>query len=306
MIPDLNLLTFDISAAKYCILRKIKLINTSRMKFLRTTKIFLFRISHRISHFFKAKNAHGIHSPFLFLLYNQVIKNASKQKGILEIEKLRKDFTHSLAIITTYDYGTGGIGNKILQKPLIRQTPIAHIAKNALKPTKEAVFLYNLANYLNAGLIWEFGTSLGITTLYLANAKELKELHTIEACPNTQAMAINNFHAICPGNQKVRFHTGEIEKILPDLQQNSPPPDMICFDANHDGKATLEYFYQCVKHKHSQSVFIFDDIYWSPSMHQAWITIKNHPEVRMSLDLFSFGIIFFNPGFSKEDFRIRF
>lgn len=270
------------------------------------TPILLFRIKQRISYLIKAKNAHGIHSPFLFQLFNQVIKVASKQKGIPEIEKLRKELINSDLVITTHDYGTGGIGNTLLKKPIIKQTPVSNIAKNSLKATKEAVFLLNLAQFLKAERIWEFGTSLGITTLYLAKTPDLKELHSIEACPNTQALAIDNFNRLCPYKTHVHFHKGTIETILPELQKQFDAPDMICFDANHDGSATLDYFYQCIKHKHSKSVFVFDDIYWSPSMHEAWMEIIKHRQVSLSIDLFAFGIIFFNPGFSKEDFRICF
>jgi hypothetical protein len=51
---------------------------------------------------------------------------------------------------------------------------------------------------------------------------------------------------------------------------------------------------------------IFDDIYWSKGMKQAWDLIKQHPQVTVTIDLFWIGLVFFRDGQKKEDFRIKF
>jgi len=51
---------------------------------------------------------------------------------------------------------------------------------------------------------------------------------------------------------------------------------------------------------------IFDDIYWSEGMQQAWTEICARPEVTLSLDLFHMGVVFFNPGLTKEHYYIRY
>ena len=45
--------------------------------------------------------------------------------------------------------------------------------------------------------------------------------------------------------------------------------------------------------KHTNSIFVFDDIYWSDGMQQAWKEICKHPEVTLSLDLFFISVSFF-------------
>jgi hypothetical protein len=40
-------------------------------------------------------------------------------------------------------------------------------------------------------------------------------------------------------------------------------------------------------------VLIFDDIYWSPGMQEAWQTIIAMPEVTLSLDMHRLGMVFF-------------
>jgi hypothetical protein len=50
---------------------------------------------------------------------------------------------------------------------------------------------------------------------------------------------------------------------------------------------------------------IFDDIHWSRGMQAAWEQIKQHPRVRLSLDLFYVGLVFFDPAFKeKQDFSL--
>ena len=79
-------------------------------------------------------------------------------------------------------------------------------------------------------------------------------------------------------------------------------PDLIYFDGNHQKKATLKYFNDCLPFINENSVFIFDDIRWTKDMLDAWQEISSHPKVSVSIDLFSIGLIFFRDQV-KEDFK---
>ena len=52
-------------------------------------------------------------------------------------------------------------------------------------------------------------------------------------------------------------------------------------------------------------MLIFDDIYWSEGMKEAWAQIKAHPQVTATIDLFWIGLVFFKPGQAKEDFLVK-
>ena len=82
--------------------------------------------------------------------------------------------------------------------------------------------------------------------------------------------------------------------------------DLVFFDANHKGIPTLLYFNMCLEKINSQTIFIFDDIYWSKEMTNAWQEIYMHPKVSISIDLFSIGIVFFNPDLKKEHYIVKF
>jgi len=83
------------------------------------------------------------------------------------------------------------------------------------------------------------------------------------------------------------------------------PPDLIYFDGNHQKEATLHYFEKLLPLAHNDSVFIFDDIHWSGEMEEAWEQIKAHPRVRVSVDTFYWGLVFFRKEQEKEHFTIR-
>jgi hypothetical protein len=57
---------------------------------------------------------------------------------------------------------------------------------------------------------------------------------------------------------------------------------------------------------HEGSLLIFDDIYWSEGMKEAWSEIKANPQVSTTVDLFWIGLVFFKSGQAKEDFLVRF
>jgi hypothetical protein len=55
------------------------------------------------------------------------------------------------------------------------------------------------------------------------------------------------------------------------------------------------------------SMIIIHDIHWSREMEEAWKVIRSHPKVKMTVDIFSAGLIFFRKEFQvKQHFTIRF
>jgi hypothetical protein len=54
------------------------------------------------------------------------------------------------------------------------------------------------------------------------------------------------------------------------------------------------------------TIFVFDDIYWSTEMKKAWDEISARPEVTISIDLYDLGIIFFRNNQEKQHFVLKF
>jgi len=57
----------------------------------------------------------------------------------------------------------------------------------------------------------------------------------------------------------------------------------------------------------ASSLIVIHDIHWSREMEEAWEIIQNHPHVKLSIDIFSAGLVFFRNEFRvKQQFVIRF
>ncbi|MFG6687608.1 O-methyltransferase [Mariniflexile sp. HNIBRBA6329] len=182
-----------------------------------------------------------------------------------------------------------------------RERFISEIAKNAGTPRKRAQLLYRLVTYFKPNNILELGTSLGIATHVMSLANPKASITSVEGCPNISKVAKANFEKLQLKN--IELITGNFNEAINKLTSNTY--DLIFFDGNHQKEATLSYFETLLQTAHNDSVFIFDDIYWSKPMTEAWETIKQHPRVTVTIDTFFWGLVFFRKEQLKEHFTIR-
>jgi predicted O-methyltransferase YrrM len=248
-------------------------------------------------HRLKAKNRHGVHSPFVYRLIDKVIYDFDAKKVYAEVEKLREELFIDNRIITITDLGAGSRVNNNLKKK------ISDIARTALKPPKLAQLLYRLVADMKPRSIIELGTCLGITTIYLKKAAPDAKVYTLEGCPETAGAAKEIF--IKAGINNVDLITGNFDNTLPGVISHLSQLDFVFVDGNHQKEATLKYFEWCLPKVHENTLLIFDDIYWSEGMKEAWSQIKAHPKVTVTIDLFWIGLVFFKPGQVKQDFLVK-
>jgi len=241
-----------------------------------------------------AKTAHGIHSPFVFELYNEAINKKGNYYSFDKIELLRRKLLISNKEIEVTDLGTGKSGRRMLSE----------IAERSAKDKKYCELLFRIAYYFKPNNILELGTSLGISTCYLASANPTSKVITIEGCPNTANEAKKNFESL--GLNNIETVVGDFDSVLASVLSPQSSVDLIFIDGNHKKIPTLNYFNQLLEHTTNDSVFVFDDIHWSDEMDEAWETIKSHPKVSVTVDLFFLGLVFFRKEQAKENFTIRF
>lgn len=251
-----------------------------------------------ISHRLRAKTRHGVHSPFVYKLVDEVIYDFRAKEDYAEVESLRKALLRDKRTIKITDYGAGSyVSNS-------REKAVAQLAGNALKPARLAQLIYRLAAHFAPRTVLELGTCLGVTTAYLARAAAAARVISIEGCPETAAIASGNLEKLGVSNADLRV--GNFDDVLPGVLDSLETLDFVFIDGNHRKQATIGYFLQCLPKLHENSVMIFDDIYWSKGMKEAWEYIKAHSEVTVTVDLFWIGLVFFRKGRQKEHFRIRY
>lgn len=251
-----------------------------------------------LKHRFTSKTRHGTHSPFVYKLTDEVIYDIGDKSDYKRIEAQRKKLLRDDRLIQVTDLGAGSHLNKN------RSRSVKQIAKNALKRPRLAQLIYRLAKDTQPELVIELGTCLGLTTAYLATALPQGKVITIEGCPQTAEVAASNFRELQLKN--VELKVGNFDDLLPAVIDEKQKLDFVYIDGNHRKEATLNYFKWCLPKVHENSLLIFDDIYWSAGMKEAWEEIKQNPQVTVTIDLFWIGLVYFKKGQAKEHFKIRY
>jgi len=251
-----------------------------------------------LKHRIKAKTRHGIHSPFVFRLIDQVIYDFRAKTVYQDIEQLRVDLLPDERQISITEAGKASNFNQN------KQRQISSVVKEVLKPARLDQLIHRLVADQKPGNIIELGACLGITTAYLAKAAPEARIFSIEKYSDTIAIARENLQKLNIRN--VELLSGNVEELLPKLLKEIPELDFIVIGGNNSEEATLNYFKWCFPKMTEHSMMVFEDIYRSKEIKLAWNEIKSNPEVSVTIDMFWIGLVFFRKAQRKEDFKIRF
>ena len=255
----------------------------------------IYKINQYIKFLFKSTNQHGVHSPFVYHLITKCFYDKTNYSAYKQIKQYKQNVLANSNTIEVTDFGAGShVANNNTRK-------VSQIAKNAGTTTRRAKLLFRLTQYFKCNTILELGTSLGIATHAMSLGHPESKITTIEGCPNISKFSEDNFKNLKLSN--IEIIIGNISEIIQNLKSNTY--DLIFFDGNHQKDATIHYFEILLSTTHNDTVFIFDDIYWSKDMTEAWDTIIQHPKVTVSIDTFFWGFVFFRKEQQKEHFTIR-
>lgn len=244
------------------------------------------------------KRGHGIHSPFVFNLVSKVFRNKINPEVVFKIEKIRQLMIADNRKINVTDYGSGS------ERMKSNLRKVSEIAKYSAVPRKYGILLAKLTEEFGKSDILELGTSLGISTMYMAASSPEVFVHTIEGCPETSEIARNNFEK--SGFKNIRTYTGSFNEILPEIEQQKIRPGLVFIDGDHRKEPVINYFYKVANMVDYQSVIVFDDIYSSREMGKAWDEIKKFKKVTLTVDIFRMGLVFFRKGITRSDYIVRY
>jgi len=249
-----------------------------------------------ILHFFSARNTRGfgVHSPYLFQFTRFVIYDKSVYYIFPEIENIRTALKKDNSLLDIRDFGTGKD----------RSRRVSDIAVHSVKSAKYGQLLYKIAHFCKSKNILELGTSLGLTTAYLASSSSKIRCVSLEGSDEISAIANRNFEKLHLKN--IQVEVGNIDLTLPKVLHDFDSLDLVFIDANHKLPAIYDYFEQCLIKVHANSILIVDDIHWSADMEKAWNSLKNHPKVTSTIDLFQLGIVFFRADLNKRHYKMRY
>ncbi len=230
---------------------------------------------------------------FNHLVFSQLnTLDDSKIKDL--VRALKKDKTK----IEITDFGAGSrffYGNK---------RTIKSIVKSASTYGKHGRFLAQMVKGYQASNVIELGTSLGIGASYMGMFNPNAKIYSIEGCEKISQKAKENIKKL--GLKNIHLFTGEFNKVLNDVIALSSKPKLVYIDGDHTYQSTLNYYNYFKNKSTKNTILIFDDIYWSRGMHQAWLNIIKDKTSTLTIDFFRMGVIFLNQSIEKKHFRIKF
>lgn len=236
-------------------------------------------------YYWRAQTRFRIHSPFVYQLVDKVIEDDRQYYIFDALAKLRGQLLQKHEAIEILDLGAGS------RKKQDKHRKVRDIVRHSVSPQWQCQLLFRLVNFLQAEYRLEIGSSIGLSSLYQFFPNQQAPFITLEGSPELAKLARQNFTKMdATGLQLLE---GPFEDTLPAALQKLGQLDYAFIDGNHAKEPTLRYFEACLPYIHAQSVLVFDDIYWSDEMAKAWETIKSHPKVTLTIDLFWAGLVFF-------------
>lgn len=255
-----------------------------------------FALTSWIRHRRMALGRYGLHSPYVYALFNDVALARDQPQGVADIETDRKKYRCDPTPVLASDPGAGS------SRPSSRT--IASVARHALKPPAQAAFLFRLARFHGACRALELGTCLGTTSRYLARGlKPEGQLHTIEGVPEFYHVAAQSFNREASG--RIVPHAGHFDEVLPELLRREGHFDFVFLDGNHRYEATMRYVNKIIPYCTPDAMIVLDDIYWSREMARAWNEMRADPRFPLTLDFYHVGILVLSARQQKEDFRLK-
>jgi predicted O-methyltransferase YrrM len=255
----------------------------------------IHRLKKFLSYQQRAQTKYYIHSPFVYQFFLNIL-DGKAANNLQSINILRNKTFQTYDKILINDMGEGaGIKEKI----------ISDLVSRASVPDKYGKVLFNLVKYFAPHTIIELGTCLGIGTAYMATAGPSARIITIEGSRELADYAGRNFNELKLNN--IEQVTGNFDEKLPEVLAGLETIDMAFIDGNHRYGPTMMYFNSLIHKANDNTVLVFDDIYWSREMTDAWTAIKKDPRITLTIDIYRFGIAFMQRDkLAKEDFVLRY
>lgn len=264
-----------------------------------------------LKHFFSSWNTtgEGIHSPYLFELVRFILRDRNAYYCFADIERRRVFLKACNDELDVVDFGSQGSkdGKRVRRK-------VSEIAKNHLERPEAGQLLFRLVNWIGEHEkrpleIVELGTSLGVTTAYLASADSRNTVQTYEGSGEVLQVAQGVWRTLRLEN--IRWIEGDIDQTLLNRDHSlllySAPArvDIAYVDANHTYEATKRYADFLLERLNQKGVLAIDDIHYSEEMERAWQELKLDPRVTSTMDLYHLGLIFVDPHYLKRHYKIR-
>ena len=223
------------------------------------------------------RKGYGVHSPYIYNLITKVIEEKTLYYVFEDIENFRKEL-------------------------LSKEGPIATLTAQETQPKNYGALLFRLVNFLKCRTILQIGSSVGVMSLYLAfplrrgcNCYFLEERTGLlnPALTFAENHSLINFHPL------EGAYAGSLQRLKTEINSF----DFIFINMQGASEKTREMLHLTESFISSDTVMVIDKIRKNKAMRKLWKEIKIRQDVRLTIDLLSLGLIFFNTQLHKQHYK---
>lgn len=240
-----------------------------------------------------AQSWRSIHSPLVFRIARSMSKSHQFRNDFKDVEKLRKQLLNKKEEIDVVDFGQDG---KVIKRS------IRDVVRLTAKSPVYGRVLASIVRELKPSTALELGTSVGLSLAYQMIASPNTTYYSIEGDKNLWKQANENIAQL---GLRAFLHQGRFQDVLPGVLEQIEDVDFVFIDGHHQYQPTLDYLeiiYPSLSH---EACIVFDDIYWSEGMQNAWSKIVADERFSLTVDAYHFGIVFKHDGTVKQHFMVK-
>lgn len=246
---------------------------------------------HQCYRWLRHRNGHGVHSPFVFNLIDQAISDRFGYYACQDIDLIRRTLKYNTAPFTAD--GSSDVGKS-------QDLTIAEIVSKEAIDKKHGELLFRLTNFLKPTRIIQVGAGAGLSTLYLSSYAKGLEVIILEENPVTARFAQTLLEK--ESKNKIKVNTGTYKELFPNALKEIGKADMIFFNTSANDTFDYDLFKQYIEQFQDGTVCIFNKIHAGRQRKELWKEITSCPEVTVTIDLYSMGLVFFNRKLHKRNY----
>ncbi len=229
---------------------------------------------------------YGVHSPFAFDLVTNVIREELPYYKYSLVERIRKLYQTSKKSLEVEGHTVA----------------VSELTRGEISSTCGQL-LFRLVNKYKPANVVETKMGMGISTMYLAAPNSKLPVVTFSECESIASFVSGYMKQTGFGNVFV------IKGSAEDLSARLADVDTLGLLYVNDcltGEDLDRRMEVCLRKRGDHSIFVIDHIYENASMTAAWRRLQALEEVRVTVDLFHTGIVFFDKKLQKEDYNVRY
>lgn len=151
----------------------------------------------------------------------------------------------------------------------------------------KGMLLKRIAQGYGAMRVLELGTNTGLSGSYFLAAHPQLKLTTIEGSADLCKIAQHNLAQV---SSNFRVMNALFDDAIDTLIAEGAQFDCVFIDGQHEKEATLHYAMRVAPLMAPNAIYIFDDIYWSDDMNDAWKELLFSKRYAAAVDFFAVGV----------------